>query len=107
MRLAFAGTPQFAERVLASLLAAGHELALVLTQPDKPAGRGQKSSESRVKRLALERGIALFQPATLKDPAALERLAEARPELLAVAAYGLILPRAVLELPPMGAINVH
>jgi methionyl-tRNA formyltransferase len=107
MRLAFAGTPEFAERTLAALIAAGHDLALVLTRPDKPAGRGQKVAESPVKRFAGEHGLAVFQPRTLRDPDALARLAEARPEALVVAAYGLILPQEALDLPPLGALNVH
>ncbi|HTQ76769.1 MAG TPA: methionyl-tRNA formyltransferase [Burkholderiales bacterium] len=107
MRLAFAGTPAFAEQALAALLAAGHEVALVLTRPDRPAGRGLKPAASPVKRLALARGLALAQPASLMDEQALAPLAAARPEILVVAAYGQLLPRAVLAIPPRGAINIH
>ncbi|MBI1943530.1 MAG: methionyl-tRNA formyltransferase [Betaproteobacteria bacterium] len=107
MRLAFAGTPEFAARALVALLAAGHELALVLTQPDRPAGRGLRPAASAVKRLALERALPLFQPATLKDPGALERLAATRPAALVVAAYGLMLPPRALELARHGALNIH
>jgi len=107
MRLAFAGTPDFAATALAALLAAGHEVALVLTQPDRPAGRGLKPFPSAVKRLALARGLALEQPATLKSDAALAPLAAARPDVLVVAAYGLLLPRSVLAIAPRGAINIH
>jgi len=107
MRLVFAGTPEFAERILAALASAGHETRLVLTQPDKPAGRGHKLTESPVKRYARQHGLDVFQPATLKDPAAVDRIAALQPDILAVAAYGLILPRAVLDLPRYGAINVH
>ena len=107
MRLVFAGTPEFAERTLAALIEAGHELALVLTRPDRPSGRGQRIAESAVKRLASRSGIAIFQPTTLKDAAARARLAEARPDALVVAAYGMILPQEVLDLPPQGALNVH
>ncbi len=107
MRLAFAGTPEFAERSLAALLGAGHHVALVLTQPDRPAGRGMRPSQSAVKRLALQREIEVFQPSTLKDPASLGRMVGARPELVVVAAYGLILPQAALECAPLGALNVH
>ena len=107
MRLVFAGTPAFAERALAALLRAGHQVALVLTQPDRAAGRGLQLGESAVKRLARERRLEIFQPATLKDQAALERLRAARPQLLVVAAYGLILPQAVLDVAPLGALNIH
>ena len=107
MRLAFAGTPEFAEHSLAALLAAGHQVSLVLTQPDRPAGRGMRPAQSAVKRLALQQEIEIFQPTTLKDPATLGRIVSARPELLVVAAYGLILPQAALECAPLGALNVH
>jgi methionyl-tRNA formyltransferase len=107
MRLVFAGTPEFAERSLAALIDRGHEIALVLTRADKPAGRGHKLAESPVKQLALRKGIEVFQPASLKDSAARERIAAARPEALVVAAYGMILPQQVLDLPPQGALNVH
>lgn len=82
-------------------------MALVITQPDRAAGRGLHPVESPVKRLALERGLEVFQPGTLRDAAAQARLAAAQPELLVVAAYGLILPPAVLEIAPGGAVNIH
>ena len=107
MRIAFAGTPDFAACALRALLGAGHEVNLVLTQPERPAGRGLRAAPGAVKRLALERGLALLEPATLKDAGALARLAAARPEALVVAAYGLILPPAVLEAAPHGALNIH
>jgi methionyl-tRNA formyltransferase len=107
MRLVFAGTPEFAERALAALLAAGHDIPLVLTQPDRPAGRGMRLTESPVKRRALSAGIEVFQPASLRDAAALERVRATRPDVLVVAAYGLILPRAMLDVAPRGAINIH
>ncbi|MGH8704963.1 MAG: methionyl-tRNA formyltransferase, partial [Burkholderiales bacterium] len=107
MRIAFAGTPAFAERALAALLAAGHEIVLVLTQPDRPAGRGMQPAESAVKRRARARGLALLQPHTLRDDDALACLAKARPEVLVVAAYGLILPQRALEIAPHGALNIH
>lgn len=107
MRIVFAGTPAFAERALAALLDAGHEVALVLTQPDRPAGRGLRSAESQVKRLALARKLPLDQPTTLKNEAALARLRAARPEALVVAAYGLILPQAALDVAPLGVLNIH
>ncbi|MDE2370326.1 MAG: methionyl-tRNA formyltransferase [Burkholderiales bacterium] len=115
MRLAYAGTPEFARVALDALLAAGHEVVLVLTQPDRPAGRGLKLQPSPVKQLALARSLALAQPRSLRldgkypDDAAAARaaLAAAAPEVLVVAAYGLILPGWVLELPRHGALNIH
>jgi len=89
------------------LLDAGHDIALVLTQPDRPSGRGLRPSSSAVKKLALERGLEIFQPPTLKDDGALDRLATARPEVLVVAAYGLILPPRALGIAPLGALNIH
>ena len=107
MRLVFAGTPAFATASLAALDAAGHEIVLVLTQPDRTAGRGLTPHPSAVKEFAIGRGLALFQPPTLRDPGALDRLDQAGPEVIVVAAYGLILPQAALDLPPRGALNVH
>jgi methionyl-tRNA formyltransferase len=107
MRLVFAGTPEFARRSLAAILDAGHEVALVLTQPDRPSGRGMRPAESVVKQLARERALAVFQPATLRDPEGLARIVAAQPRVLVVAAYGLILPQAVLDCAPLGALNVH
>jgi methionyl-tRNA formyltransferase len=107
MKLVFAGTPEFAAVSLDALLAARHEVTLVLTQPDRPAGRGLKSQPSEVKRLAQRRGLAILQPATLKDPAAQAAVAQARPEAIVVAAYGLLLPPVLLALPGRGCINVH
>ena len=107
MRIAFAGTPDFAAAALAALAAAGHEIALVLTQPDRPAGRGKALQQSAVKRLALSLGLEVWQPDTLRDPAAVERLVDARLELMVVAAYGLILPEPVLVAPRRGCLNIH
>jgi methionyl-tRNA formyltransferase len=89
------------------LLDAGHEVALVLTQPDRPAGRGMRPAASAVKRLAQARGLEVFQPESLRDAAARVRIAAARPDVLVVAAYGLILPQAVLDIPARGALNIH
>jgi methionyl-tRNA formyltransferase len=86
------------------VLDAGHEVALVLTQPDRPAGRGLRPGPSAVKRLALDRGLRLFQPEKLRD---LGPIAAARPDILVVAAYGLLLPAPLLELAPRGAVNIH
>jgi methionyl-tRNA formyltransferase len=110
MKIVFAGTPDFAARALEALLAAGHEVALVLTQPDRPAGRGMALQASSVKKVALAHGIPVSQPERLKDPATHEPLraaCAAGAELMVVAAYGLILPQAVLDVPPRGCINIH
>lgn len=107
MRLVFAGTPEFAERALVALLAAGHDVPLVLTQPDRPAGRGMRLTESPVKRTAAAKGIPVFQPRTLRDPDAMERIRSVGAEVLVVAAYGLILPGEALRIAPRGAINIH
>jgi methionyl-tRNA formyltransferase len=107
MRLIFAGTPEFAAHALQEILAAGHQVALVLTQPDRPAGRGLSLQASPVKRLALAAGIEVFQPATLKDGAAQEIVRAVAADLMVVAAYGLILPQVVLAMPRLGCINLH
>lgn len=107
MRLIFAGTPEFAAVALRALLAAGHDVPLVLTQPDRPAGRGMKLQPSPVKQLALAQGLAVYQPATLRDPALQAPLAELAADAMVVAAYGLILPQAVLDLPQYGCLNIH
>src|SRR3989454_6837550 len=106
LRLVFAGTPEFAERALARLLQAGHDVALVLTQPDRPAGRGLKAAMSPVKRFALGRNLEVFQPHSLKTDGS-ARIRAARPDALVVAAYGLILPQAVLDVAAHGALNIH
>ncbi|MDR2000371.1 MAG: methionyl-tRNA formyltransferase [Zoogloeaceae bacterium] len=104
----FGGTPEFARVALAALLDAGFNVPLVLTQPDRPSGRGQKLQASPVKALALERGIAaIHQPDTLKDPASHAPLKAADLDVLVVAAYGLILPQAVLDIPRLGCLNIH
>ncbi len=115
MRIVFAGTPEFAASALAALLAAGHAVPLVLTQPDRPAGRGMKLQPSPVKALALQHGLTLAQPRSLrldgKYPddarAAQAALLEVRADVMVVAAYGLILPQWVLDLPPRGCLNIH
>ncbi|MCX7157093.1 MAG: methionyl-tRNA formyltransferase [Rhodocyclales bacterium] len=111
MKIIFAGTPDFAARALEALIAAGHQVLLVLTQPDRPAGRGMVLQASAVKNVALTHGIPLFQPERLKDPATHEPIraacTEQGAELMVVAAYGLILPQAVLDLPRRGCINIH
>jgi len=111
MKIIFAGTPDFAARALEALLAVGHEVVLVLTQPDRPAGRGMVLQASAVKNVALTHGIPVFQPERLKDAAMHEPIRAAcvdgGAELMVVAAYGLILPQAVLDLPRRGCINIH
>jgi methionyl-tRNA formyltransferase len=107
MRIIFAGTPEFAARALAALIAAGHTIPLVLTQPDRPAGRGMKPSASAVKQLAVEHGLAMLQPASLKDAQAQAALVEAKADVMVVAAYGLLLPQAVLDIPRHGCLNIH
>lgn len=107
MKLIFAGTPEFAAQALSAIVAAGHDVALVLTQPDRPAGRGMSLQPSAVKKVALEHGIEVFQPLTLKDAEAQARVAAVGAEVMVVAAYGLILPQAVLDMPRFGCINIH
>ena len=107
MRIAFAGTPVFAATVLAKLLNAQHKIVLVLTQPDRPSGRGLRPAGSAVKDFAVKQGLEVRQPVTLKDSEALDFLAKARPEAIVTAAYGLILPAPMLELAPHNAFNVH
>lgn len=103
----FMGSPRFAVPTLEALLAAGHEVALVVSQPDQPAGRGQRLTPPPVAQVARQHGLALLQPATLRDPAVQAALATAQPDAIVVAAYGRLLPRAVLDLPPLGCLNVH
>ena len=107
MRIVFAGTPEFAAQHLAALLAAGLPVVAVYTQPDRPAGRGHKLMPSAVKQLALQHGIAVYQPQSLRDPQAQAELAALKADLLVVVAYGLILPQAVLDIPRLGCINSH
>ena len=115
MRIVFAGTPEFARVALHALIAAGHQVPLVLTQPDRPAGRGMKLRPSPVKELAQDHGIPVAQPRSLRldgkypedAQAARRALLDAAPELMVVAAYGLILPEWVLELPAHGCFNIH
>lgn len=115
LRVAFAGTPEFAARALAAIHASAYEVPLVLTQPDRPAGRGLKLQASPVKQFALHHGLSVIQPPGLRlegrhaadAQAAREALQAARPDVLVVAAYGLILPPWLLELPRLGCLNIH
>ncbi|MEL3920815.1 methionyl-tRNA formyltransferase [Aeromonas enteropelogenes] len=107
LKLIFAGTPDFAARHLAALLSSDHEVVAVYTQPDKPAGRGQKLTASPVKELALAHNLPVYQPASLRNEEAQAELASLGADLMVVVAYGLILPKAVLDTPRLGCINVH
>ncbi len=111
MKIIFAGTPLFAARALEALLAAqaaaGFNIVGAYTQPDRPAQRGQKLNASAVKNLALAHGISVFQPQSLKSAEAQAELAALQPDLMIVAAYGLILPQAVLDIPRLGCLNIH
>ena len=107
MRVAFFGTPQFAVPTLQRLLDSRHTVCGVVTQPDRPRGRGQQVSDAPVKALAVQRGLQLLQPARLKDPAFAESLREWRPDIGVVAAYGKLIPDDILALPRLGMINVH
>jgi methionyl-tRNA formyltransferase len=107
VRIVFAGTPAFAAAALGALADAGHEIPLVLTQPDRPAGRGMKTVPGAVKALAHSLGLPVSQPASLKDPGIQEELRAAGADVMVVAAYGLILPKAVLALPRHGCVNIH
>ena len=107
MRLLFLGTPTFAIPVLARLLEAGHQVAGVVTRPDRPAGRGRRPNPQPVKAYAEEHALIVLQPPSLRRPEAVEWVASLRPEVVVVAAYGRILPPEVLALPPKGVLNLH
>lgn len=107
MRAVFMGTPAFAVSSLRALAESGHEIAAVITQPDRPAGRGATLRPPAVKREALQRGLPVFQPCRVKAPEVLEYLTEIRFEVIVVVAYGQIIPRSIIELPPLGCVNVH
>ena len=107
MRIVFMGTPDFAVPSLQALLDAGHEVCAVYTQPDKPQGRKQVLTAPPVKELALQQGIPVYQPATLKNEDEQAKLRALAPEVIIVVAYGKLLPKAVLDIPPRGCINVH
>lgn len=107
MKIIYAGTPDFAVPALAALINSGHEVSLVLTQPDRPAGRGMKLKPSPVKSLALAHDIPVFQPETLKDAEVQARIAAEQADAMVVAAYGLIIPTSVLNMPRHGCFNVH
>ncbi len=107
LRIVYAGTPEFAVPALEAIVAAGHRVAAVYTQPDRPAGRGRALTPSPVKRAALEAGIPVLQPATLKDLEAVATLTAFAPDVMVVAAYGLLLPPSILAVPQLGCVNIH
>ena len=107
MRIVFAGTPEFAVPPLAALCASRHEVVGVLTQPDRPAGRGRKLATSAVKDFALQQGLPIAQPQTLRSAEGRESLVHWQPDVLVVVAYGLILPVEVLSMPRFGCLNIH
>ena len=108
MKLVFCGTPQFAVPTLEAVIAAGHDVALVVTQPDRAAGRGMEMQPPPVKRIALEQGIPVAQPEKIKNNVEFRtQLEDIRPEAILVVAYGRIIPQWMLDLPPLGCINLH
>ena len=107
MRVIFAGTPDFAASALAALIEAGHEILVVLTQPDRPKGRGMKLTPSPVKTLALQHNLPVWQPENLKDVSIQQQLRDLQADVMVVAAYGLLLPAAVLSIPEHGCLNIH
>ena len=107
MRLIFMGTPEFSAPAIDALLEAGHEIAAVFSQPDKPKGRGYNLTPPPVKVKALEHGIPVYQPTTMKDGEALRIFRDISPDVAVVIAYGRILPKEILEAPKYGCINVH
>lgn len=107
LKIAFAGTPEFAAVSLDALIDSGHDLVGVLTQPDRPAGRGRKMSASAVKIRAQAAGINVLQPKTLKDPEIEQVIAGLKADVMVVAAYGLILPQSILDIPELGCLNIH
>ena len=107
LRIIFAGTPDFAARHLDALLSSGHNIVGVFPQPDRPAGRGKKLMPSPVKVLAEDKGLPVFQPVSLRPQENQQLVADLQADVMVVVAYGLILPKAVLEMPRLGCINVH
>ena len=107
MKIIFAGTPVFAAHALEALLKAGHEIAMVLTQPDRPAGRGMQVTSSSVKRLAQQHELPLLQPHSLKQSEIDAQLTSINADVMVVAAYGLILPASILNIPRLGCLNIH
>lgn len=107
MRIVFMGTPDFAVATADSLLEAGHEIVLVVTQPDKKSGRGEEIHQSAVKEWAVRHNLPVFQPVRIREPECVEILRQAAPDVIVVAAFGQILPKEILDIPAFGCINVH
>jgi len=107
LNIIYAGTPEFAVPALSALIKAGHQIVMVLTQPDRPSGRGMKLTASPVKQLALQHGLPVLQPETLKDAAVQQHIQQCQADVLLVAAYGLIIPSTVLQMPRLGCFNIH
>jgi methionyl-tRNA formyltransferase len=107
LKIVFAGTPEFAARALEELLQSQHQVVAVYTQPDRPKGRGLKLTPSPVKQLAIANNLPVYQPANLKDESDQQTLASFNADVMVVAAYGLLLPSAVLNIPRLGCINIH
>lgn len=107
MKIVFMGTPDFSVGTLEKIIEAGHEVAAVITQPDKPKGRGKAMQHTPVKEAALRHGIEVYQPVKVRDPEFIEILKEINPEVIVVVAFGQILPKAILEMPKYGCVNVH
>lgn len=107
LKIIFAGTPDFAASALIALIQSQHEVVAVYTQPDRPAGRGRKLRASPVKEVALEKAIPVLQPASLKSTEAQDELRHFNADIMVVAAYGLILPQAILDIPKLGCLNIH
>lgn len=108
LKIVFAGTPEIASTVLEKLITEKFQVDLVLTQPDRPAGRGMKLTSSPVKELAIENGIEVFQPVKFRNnPDAIEKIKDLQPDIMVVVAYGLILPQELLDIPKLGCVNIH
>jgi len=107
LKIIFAGTPDFAAKHLQALIDSNHEVIAVFTQPDRPAGRGNKLTASPVKQLALDNNIAVYQPDTLKKVENQQIIRDLNADIMIVVAYGLILPQAILDMPKLGCLNVH
>lgn len=107
MRVVFMGTPDFAVKTLEAIIKEGHEVAGVVTQPDKPKGRGKNMQFTPVKEIAVARGIPVYQPVRVKEPEFIEELKKMNPEVIVVVAFGQILPKEILDMPKYGCVNVH
>lgn len=107
MRIVFMGTPDFAVGTMVALAEAGHEIILAVTQPDRPKGRGKKMQASPVKDAAVPLGIEVYQPSRVREPECVEHLRGYEPDIIVVAAFGQILPKEILDIPPYGCVNVH